>query len=142
MLRTLIVLIVVAAFLAACSDKDVRVIVPLEDKTIEDILTDDSLTDDQKVALIKERTRIIFAGEKPAVQKERDERLAGVIRKPVSPLKTPEKVLRVLLLPYADDKNILHTWKYSFITVDEGKWILGDYLKESYTTSNTLTPLK
>ncbi|MDR2105310.1 MAG: TraV family lipoprotein [Deferribacteraceae bacterium] len=138
-------LIIVIAFtftLLSCSDKDVRVIVPLEDKTIEEILSNDKFTNDQKITLIKERTRNILEREKPAVQKERDERLANIIRKPLSPLKTPEKVLRVLILPYTDDNNVLHTWKYSFITVDEGQWILGDYLKESRTASNTLTPLK
>jgi hypothetical protein len=141
MLKLLIPLIAVL-LLMACSDKEVRYIVPLEDKTIDDILIDEKLTNDQKIALIKERTRLIYEREKPAVQKERDERLSGIIRKPLSPLKTPEKVLRVLILPYSDDNNILHTWKYSFVTVDEGQWILGDYLKESYSTSNTLTPLK
>jgi hypothetical protein len=141
-MKRLIIGIAALLIFAACSDKNVRVIVPLEDKTIEEILTNDELTDDQKVALIKERMRGIIDREKPQVQVERDTRLSAVIRKPLSPLKTPEKVLRVLILPYADDTNVLHTWKYSFVTVDEGQWILGDYLKDSRTTSHTLTPLK
>jgi len=74
---------------------------------------------------------------------QRKKKLSELIQKPVVPMKTPDFIVRVLSLPYSDDKNILHTQNFQFIKVSEGRWIIGEYLNGSSKSSNKLfTPLK
>ena len=68
--------------------------------------------------------------EMPLVEIERQQRMMSVLKKPPIPLKTPDKILRVLFLPYVDQNNILNNYKYSFMKVEDGKWVIGDYLME------------
>ena len=68
--------------------------------------------------------------EMQPVEIERQQRMISVLKKPPVPLKTPDKILRVLFLPYVDQNNILNNYKYSFMKVEEGKWVIGDYLME------------
>ena len=39
----------------------------------------------------------------------RKEELAKLIQEPIVPMKTPDKVLRVLMLPYVDKNNLLQS---------------------------------
>ena len=72
----------------------------------------------------------------------RKEELAKLIQEPIVPMKTPDKVLRVLMLPYVDKNNLLQTSNFIFVKVDDGKWIIGDYLnQEVEISSKTLTPI-
>lgn len=72
----------------------------------------------------------------------RKEELAKLIQEPIVPLKTPDKVLRVLMLPYVDKNNLLQTSNFIFVKVDDGKWIIGDYLnQEVEISSKILTPI-
>ncbi|MDR0454456.1 MAG: TraV family lipoprotein [Deferribacteraceae bacterium] len=130
-----------ALCLFSCSGKNVRHIISLENQTIEMIITNKKLNNEQKVAMIKSQMLNELDDEKPELQKERDVRLSEIIKKPVSPLKSPDKVLRILILPYSDTSKVLHTWKYNFITIDEGQWIIGDYLNNTSRQPKTLTPL-
>lgn len=73
----------------------------------------------------------------------RKSELANLIKSPAIPVKTPDKIIRVLLMPYVDKNNILQTSSFMFTKVDEGKWIIGDYLNnEGEFTPQTLSPLK
>ena len=72
----------------------------------------------------------------------RKEELAKLIQEPIVPMKTPDKVLRVLMLPYVDKNNLLQTSNFIFVKVDDGKWIIGDYLNQDVEiSSRTLTPI-
>ncbi|MDA8239170.1 MAG: TraV family lipoprotein [Nitrospiraceae bacterium] len=68
--------------------------------------------------------------EMPLVEAERQQRMISVLKKPPIPMKMPDKILRVLFLPYVDQHNVLNNYKYSFMKVEEGKWVIGDYLME------------
>lgn len=61
---------------------------------------------------------------------EREQLLLKTLKTPPIPLKTQDKNIRVFFLPYVDSNGILHNHKYSFLKVDEGKWVIGDYLME------------
>jgi len=75
-------------------------------------------------------------------EKGRKEELAKIIDSPVIPVKTPDKILRVLMLPHVDKNNILQTSSFLFVKVDEGRWIIGEYLNDTKTVeSQTLSPL-
>ena len=66
----------------------------------------------------------------------RKEELAKLIQEPIVPMKTPDKVLRVLMLPYVDKNNLLQTSNFIFVKVDDGKWIIGDYLNQEVEISS------
>lgn len=68
--------------------------------------------------------------EMPPVEAERQQRMISVLKKPPIPMKMPDKILRVLFLPYVDQNNVLNNYKYTFMKVEEGKWVIGDYLME------------
>jgi hypothetical protein len=77
-------------------------------------------------------------------EKERKAFLSQIMYFPKIPVKTPDKILRVLVMPYVDEEMNLQTENFHFVKVDEGRWILGEYLNGQDRQSNpkTLTPLK
>lgn len=129
-----------------CSSKSVKYVPPVDEynaKTIEEILENKKLTNEEKVQIIQVKMVEELERKKKAVETEKDNKLAAIINRPVTPLRTPDTILRVLLLPYTDSNNVLHSWKYSFVKVDDGKWILSDYLNSTIPNSgHFLTPLE
>ncbi len=77
-------------------------------------------------------------------EKERKEFLSETMYSPKIPVKTPDKILRVLVMPYVDEESNLQTENFHFVKVDEGRWILGEYLngQDRSSAPKTLTPLK
>jgi conjugal transfer pilus assembly protein TraV len=61
-------------------------------------------------------------GEK-AYQEGVYKKLAGLLDEPKTPLIAPPKVMRVLLLPYKNDKN-LYMYRYAYFVVDDFRWVL------------------
>ncbi len=73
---------------------------------------------------------------------EKEALLLKTLKNPPVPLKAQNKVVRILFLPYVDRNGVLHDHQYAFIEVEEGKWILGDYLLTPQTShSKLLKPL-
>ena len=73
---------------------------------------------------------------------KRKAELSKIIEAPTIPVKTPDKILRVMMMPYVDKSDILQTSSYLFVKVDEGRWILGEYLNDGKVEeSQNLTPL-
>lgn len=82
--------------------------------------------------------------EKPSFYEiQRKKELAKVIQEKNMPIKTEDKVLRILVMPYVDKDNVLHSQNFHYTTVEKGKWILGEYLlgNESHSVKE-LTPLQ
>ena len=61
-------------------------------------------------------------GEK-AYQEGVYKKLAGLLDEPKTPLIAPPKVMRVLLLPYKNDKD-LYMYRYAYFVVDDFRWVL------------------
>lgn len=76
------------------------------------------------------------------LEKERKEILKKIVKKPPVPLKLPDKILRILVLPWVDKNGNLHTQQYIFVKVEEGKWILGDYLLKEEEITKEIKPLE
>lgn len=75
-------------------------------------------------------------------ESERKQLLAKTIKKPVMPVKTQDKILRVLIMPYVNENNVLQTENYQFTKVEDGRWIVGEYLnKNNGKIGKLLTPL-
>lgn len=142
----IIMLFMVLVFTVSCGKKSVKYIVPIDNynqKTIEEVLENKDLDTEEKAQIIQMKMAEQLERKKRAVETEKDNKLAAIINRPVTPLRTPDTILRVLLLPYTDSNNVLHSWKYSFIKVDDGKWILSDYLNSTIENSgHFLTPLE
>lgn len=127
-----------------CSAK-VMHLIPAEElakKKVMEIMKDKELSDEEKLNYIQLKMIEESQRKKSAVEIEKDQRMRGLIQKPVTPLRTPDTILRVLILPYEDDNGVLNGWKYSYIKVEDGKWVLADYLNSSLPSGNrVLTPL-
>ena len=61
-------------------------------------------------------------GEK-AYQEGVYKKLAGLLEEPKTPLIAPPKVMRVLLLPYKNDRD-LYMYRYVYFVVDDFRWVL------------------
>ena len=61
-------------------------------------------------------------GEK-AYQESVYKKLTGLLEEPKTPLIAPPKVMRVLLLPYKNDRD-LYMYRYAYFTVDDFRWVL------------------
>ena len=91
--------------------------------------------------------REIYVKPVPAVreslyEKERKETLLKLLRTPPSPVRTPDAVLKVYLLPWTDDEGNFHAGGYVFVVVEEGEWILSEGPEKSEEARKVLTPLK
>jgi hypothetical protein len=80
--------------------------------------------------------------EESLYKRELMEKLMKMVREEPTPLALPPTVLRVFVLPYVDEQGRLITQHYMYIKVDEGKWILGDYLLKKGQPPREFTPLK
>jgi len=74
-------------------------------------------------------------------EKERDKMLSKIVKTPPIPMRIQDTVLRVLILPYVDDAGVLTAQSYKFTKVDDGKWIMGEYLLNGNDEIGVLTPL-
>lgn len=147
MIKKILMVFVLSAIIAGCaSSPKIMRILPAEEVAnmmIEDVIKDEKLSVEEKSSIIRMKMLDELERKKKAVETEKDNRLAAIINRPISPLRTPDTILRVLMLPYEDNNGILNSWKYSFIKVDDGKWVIADYLNGSNTnTKKNLTPLK
>ena len=61
-------------------------------------------------------------GEK-AYQEGVYKKLSGLLDEPKTPLIAPPKVMRVLLLPYKNDRD-LYMYRYAYFVVDDFRWVL------------------
>lgn len=137
---------ITAIMITGCAKPEIVRIFPQEDISrvaIEEIINNKDLTSEEKATLVQMKMAEDIERKKRAVEMEKDNKLSNIINRPVTPLRTPDTILRVLILPYEDDNGVLNGWKYSYVKVDDGKWVMADYLNGSIPSSKmTLTPLK
>jgi len=75
-------------------------------------------------------------------EKEQLQKLMTMLRQEPTPLAVPPTVLRVFVLPYTTESGELITQHYFYIKVDEGRWIIGDYLLKKGEPIKELKPLE
>lgn len=61
-------------------------------------------------------------------EEEKLKRTLSTLKESPMPLRLPDTILRVMFLPYVDSKNVLRNSFYAFLKVEDGKWVLGEYL--------------
>jgi outer membrane murein-binding lipoprotein Lpp len=52
----------------------------------------------------------------------------SIIQQTPTPIWVPPVVAKVLIMPYVDQNNILHSYQYAFEQLTPGKWLMGRYL--------------
>ena len=100
---------------------------------------------EKKLALlIEERAKRIarqkLKQEEATYRKEKMEKELAILKTAPTPIKAPDTVIRVLILPYVAN-GVLNAAKYTFLTVETGKWIIGDYLLTPAKTEKIKKPL-
>ncbi len=73
-------------------------------------------------------TYICTNEEKSLYDIEKERVTINILKESPIPLRTPDTILRVLMLPYTDNNNVLHSYYYTFLKVEDGNWVIGDYL--------------
>lgn len=58
-------------------------------------------------------------------------KLAGLVKNPSTPMVKPPTVMRVLLLPYVGEDNVLFNMRFAYIMINDFSWTLGEYLQEA-----------
>ena len=56
------------------------------------------------------------------------DKFGKLLKEPKTPVVSPPKTMRVLLLPYTGQDNEFYMMRYVYFFVDESRWILGDSL--------------
>lgn len=56
------------------------------------------------------------------------DRMANLLREPVTPIVAPPSVMRVLFLAYKGDNNELLMPRFIYFFADDPKWVMGDYI--------------
>lgn len=74
-------------------------------------------------------------------EKETQAKILELLKTTPAPLRVPDTVIRVLVLPHVDENGNLVSQKYIFFRAEEGKWILGDYLLRKGQPLKELKPL-
>lgn len=70
-------------------------------------------------------------------EEEKLKKTLSTLKESPMPLRLPDTILRVMFLPYVDSKNVLRNSYYAFLKVEDGKWVLGEYLTSPNTRKST-----
>lgn len=55
-------------------------------------------------------------------------KMTGLLQQPETPMVQPAKYMRVMIAPYQDEGDILWMPRYTFLQVEDAKFIMGEYL--------------
>ena len=69
------------------------------------------------------KTAILATNGEKAYQESVYKKLSGLLDEPKTPLIAPPKVMRVLLLPYKNGRD-LYMYRYAYFVVDDFRWVL------------------
>lgn len=94
----------------------------------------------EKQVLSKRLKKPEQADKEDLYKDEKKRLILELIKSPPVPLKIPDKVLRILVLPWVDERGDLHAQQYIFVVVEDGEWIIGSSTEENRV--KVLTPLK
>lgn len=73
--------------------------------------------------------------ESLSYEKEKMQKMLSILKESPTPLRTPDTILRVMILPYIDSSNTLHNYSYTFVKVEDGNWLIGEYLLKPQSSS-------
>ena len=54
----------------------------------------------------------------------------SLLKQTPSPIRIQPVIAKVLILPYTDSDDVLHSCQYVFLKLTKGRWLLGSYLYE------------
>jgi len=68
---------------------------------------------------------------------------ASLLRRPIKPLRSPDKIIRVYIGPYITKEGVFNDSRFTFLKVADGDWLLGEELspKNSLYDTHMMSPL-
>lgn len=69
--------------------------------------------------------------EQLLIKKHLFEKMSGLLRDPQTPILVSPQVIRILILPYAQGKN-LYMGRYIYVMLEEPRWVFENLLKEGW----------
>ncbi len=139
-------LLTISVFLLlSCAGKNEGSVVYLEDdsgsfglKKVKEICEDDVDGEVCREIYIKP----VPVDREGPYEKEKKEVLLKLLSSPPAPVRTPDRVLKVYVLPFTDESGNFHAGGYFFMVVEDGEWILAPGAETKGTGRKILTPLK
>lgn len=127
--------------LLGCAQKEGKVVyIPEErDNTVkvEEYCTTDGIDE----ICIKEIYKRVYVEKKSEYEKEKEKLLLKLLQNPPTPVKTPDRILMIYVLPWVDKDGNFHAGQYVFVKVEEGQWIF-EKSKRKTEKIKLLTPLE
>jgi len=118
----------VFVFLLSCSSKSKVVYIKKEPEGVKTKVIEKCESDGTDEYCEKIVIKVIKSKKETLYEKTKKETITELLKNPPAPVKAPDKILRILILPWTDKDGNLHAMKYIFVKVEEGQWILGNYL--------------
>jgi hypothetical protein len=79
--------------------------------------------------------------KKSILEKDKTALEESLINGPNTPIYIHSKILRMLVMPYVDTLNRLHTYQYIYFKIRKGGWLLGNYLMNDAKRNRIFNPL-
>lgn len=130
--------VALGAFVVGCSSDDQ----PKPSKVNSSIINGYLIENGEKVKTADGNVSIYGGNGKSSFERERDIMMTKLVKTPPTPVRVPDTILRVLIMPYTDDSGVLTAQSYKFTKVDDGKWIMGEYIDKEGQGIQMLTPLQ
>jgi len=121
-------MLIFLVFLLSCSSKSKVVYIKREPSSIKTKVIKKCEADGTDEYCEKIVIKVVKPKEETLYEKIKKETITELLKNPPAPVKVPDKILRILILPWTDKDGNLHAMKYIFVKVEEGQWILGNYL--------------
>lgn len=128
-----------SVFIVGCSSSDEQ---PKPSKVNSSIINSYLIENGEKVKTADNNNSIYGGNGKSSFERERDIMMTRLVKTPPTPIRVPDTILRVLIMPYTDESGVLTAQSYKFTKVDDGKWIMGEYLDKEGQGIQMLTPLQ
>lgn len=100
--------------------------------------TQEGLKPDSKVIYLKDEKKT--AAEASIYTQEQLQLTRDLIKTPPTPIKTPNTILTLLFYPHDDDGTLIGHF-YAFMEINDGKWVVGNYLNKQKDGERIITPL-
>ena len=123
--------------LLGCAQKGKVVYIPQE-KNAE--VKEYCYTEGVDEVCVREIYKKVYVEKKSEYEREKEETLLKLLNPP-TPVKAPDKILMIYVLPWVDEEGNFHAGEYLFLKVEEGEWVL-EKTKENSSKVKVLTPLE
>lgn len=100
--------------------------------------TQEGLQPDNQIVYLKDAQKKVESNS--LYGQEQAQLTRDLIKTPPIPIKTPNTILTLLFYPHDDDGTLIGHF-YAFMEINDGKWVVGNYLNKQKDSEKLITPL-